>query len=343
MSFWLYLKSHAPALLAQMFGIVFAVVVLFVLNVEPGAIVFVAVVLLTVDIISWGTDYVRRRNFYRTLSESLKRLDEAYLITELSGRPDFVEGALFYDALAKATKAMNDKLGAYRISSEEYRDYVETWIHEVKTPIAAAHLLADNHDVPAVTAIDGEVSKVEAYVEQALYYARSSSLERDYSIREVQLRELVELAIKDNARMLIDAHVSPKLENLDFTVFTDAKWMGFVMRQLLINSAKYRKPGTEPSQLRIFAEEFEAGLDTACVALTIEDDGIGIPRSDLTRVFDKGFTGENGRRFAKSTGLGLYLVKKLCEKMGLSVSLESEADVGTSVHIVFPLNRSRLL
>ena len=218
---------------------------------------------------------------------------------------------------------------------------METWIHEVKTPIAAARLVAQNHPDAATAAMDRELVRIEGYAEQALYYARSTSVDRDFAIRSVSLDELVRGALKANARTLIDARIAPELGDLDFKVRCDPKWLTFVLGQVLVNAAKYRKPAgpdgvLEPARLRIGAKRRQSEADARVTVLSIADEGIGIPSEDVDRVFDRGFTGQNGRRFAKSTGIGLYLARSLCEKMGLRVTLASQVGRGTTVSIEFP-------
>lgn len=223
-----------------------------------------------------------------------------------------------------------------RAEQREYRDYIETWVHEVKTPIAAARLVAANNPNPGTEAMDAELGRVEDYVDQALYYARSSSVERDFQVRDVRLSDAVRAALRRNARTLIDAHMVPELTDLDFTVRTDPKWLEFMLGQLLGNAAKYGRPGEERPRVRIWGERRETGLDAWETVLFVEDNGIGIPAADLGRVFDKGFTGENGRRYARSTGIGLYLVRELASKMGLTVQAASEEGRWTRMAISFP-------
>ena len=231
---------------------------------------------------------------------------------------------------------MRDRIATARRLQREYREYVETWVHEIKTPIAAARLVARNNPSPATESMDAELDQIEGYVEQALYYSRGTSLDRDFQIRQVALAEVVRDALRHKARTLIGARVTPELEGLDLTVRADPKWLSFVIGQVLVNSAKYRSEKDGRGRVRITATRRETGLDAWETVLAIADDGVGMPASDVGRAFDKGFTGENGRRFARSTGMGLYLVRELCEKMGVRAALESEEGSGTTVYLSFP-------
>ncbi len=336
MTFWAYIADRLIPLAVGATALAFAALVMSVYGLDPAAVAFVCAVLVLAAAVALLLDWLHRRAFYQRLADMLDSLDEEYLSTELTERPGFLEGELFYDALDRESKAMRDRIAAARRRQREYREYVETWVHEIKTPIAAAHLVARNNPSPEMEAIDAEVDAIEGYVEQALYYSRGTSLDRDFQIREVVLGDVVRDALRRKARTLIGARVTPELGNLDLTVRADPKWLSFVIGQVLVNAAKYRSEKDGHGSLRIFAERRETGLDAWETLLVISDDGVGIPASDVGRVFDKGFTGENGRRFARSTGMGLYLVRQLCEKMGVAVWLESEEGVGTTVFLAFP-------
>ena len=336
MGFGAYIAYRLVPLVVGVAALAFCALVMSVYGLDAAAVAFVCAVLVIAAALALLLDWLHRRTFYQRISDMLDALDETYLTTELVERPGFLEGELFYDALDRESKAMRDRIAAARRRSREYREYVETWVHEIKTPIAAAHLIAKNNPSPEVDAMDAEVDAIEGYVEQALYYSRGTSLDRDFQIREVVLSEVVRDALRHKARTLIGAHVVPNLGELDLTVRADPKWLSFVIGQVLVNAAKYRSEKDGSGRVRISAARRETGLDSWETVLSIADDGVGILAADVGRVFDKGFTGENGRRFARSTGMGLYLVRELCDKMGVSVWLESAEGVGTTVYLAFP-------
>ena len=331
-----YLLDRLAPVAVGVLALAFVALVMGVYGVDGGVVGFVCGVLALAGAVALLMDWLHRRGFYRRLNEALDSLDETYLATELVERPRFLEGALFFDALDRESRAMRDRIADARRRQREYREYVETWVHEVKTPIAAAHLVARNNPSPATDDMDAEVDAIEGFVEQALYYSRGTSLERDFQIREVTLADVVRDAVRHHARTLIAARVVPELGELGLTVRADPKWLSFVIGQVLVNAAKYRRPGDAEGHVSVGAERVETGLDAWETRLALADDGIGIPEADVGRVFDKGFTGENGRRFARSTGIGLYLVRELCEKMGVGVWLESEQGAGTTVTLAFP-------
>lgn len=336
MGFGAYIADRLVPLVVGVVALAFAALVMTVYGLDAAATAFVCGVLVLAAAVALLLDWLHRRVFYQRLSDVLDSLDETYLATELLDRPGFLEGELFYDALDRESKAMRDHVAAARRERREYREYVETWVHEIKTPIAAAHLVARNNPSPEMDAVDAELDAIEGYVEQALYYSRGTSLDRDFQIREVVLADVVRDALRHKARTLIGARVAPVLGELDAVVHADPKWLSFVLGQVLVNAAKYRREDGEQGHVRIWAERRETGLDSWVTLLVLADDGIGVPAADVGRVFDKGFTGENGRRFARSTGMGLYLVRELCEKMGVSVWMESEEGAGATVFLSFP-------
>jgi signal transduction histidine kinase len=268
-------------------------------------------------------EYFVKKHYYDELQNLLRQIDKPYLLQELIEYPDFIEGMILYDSLKTAGKSMNDEIAQYKTAFTEYREYVELWVHEIKTPIAGAKLIGENeHNKTALDTLD----KIEGYVDQALYYARSNAVEKDYLLNPVRLSEPVGDALKSNSRFLIGHNIAIRTENLDFEVFTDSKWIAFIIRQLIDNAVKYGGKTLE----------FRGEQRTNGIALFVRDDGIGIPEQDVGRVFQKGFTGVNGREYGRSTGFGLYLCKKLCGKLGLGISLTSQRGEGTTVAIFFP-------
>ena len=214
--------------------------------------------------------------------------------------------------------------------TEDYKEYIELWIHEIKIPISASKMVIENNKNAITKSIDEELDKVENYIEQALFYARSNTVEKDYYIRKVVLKEIVNESIKKNKSSLIQEKISIDIHDLEIEVNTDNKWIVFILNQIIQNSIKYRKK--ENSVIEIYANQGKEN-----VILYIKDNGIGIKQGEITRVFEKGFTGTNGRLSnKKSTGIGLYLCKKLCNKLGIGIELNSVQNEGTEVKLVFP-------
>ena len=167
------------------------------------------------------------------------------------------------------------------------------------------------------------------FIEQVLYYARSSDVRKDYIIKEFSLRTVVMKAIKSNSRDFINKNIKLNIKEIQGSIFTDEKWIEFIINQIIINAVKFSD--ANKGEVSIYSKVNENNI-----ILTIEDNGVGISEKDLDRVFEKGFTGENGRIFGKSTGIGLYLCKKLCDKLGIGISLSSKQGKGTRINIIFP-------
>lgn len=330
MKLWDFLKDRWLSLLAVLLISAFSAILLNVLGVGAYAAGYVALLFLLGEAAALALEYFQRRSFYNKLMDSLEHLDKKHLIAEMLAEPSFTEGKILCDVLSQAGKSMNDEIAKYRIETKEYREYVETWMHEIKTPISACRLILENNPGKLSHDLGQDFDRIENYVEQALFYARSGSVEKDYVLKRGTLRQLVSSSVKKYAALLIDSGIKIETEALDVSVLADAKWLEFIIGQILINSVKYRK--NDPV---IYFSGMQ-GQDN--VTLMIEDNGIGIPQKDLGRVFEKGFTGENGRMIARSTGLGLYLCKRLCDKMGLGISIVSIEGSGTAVSILFPVS-----
>lgn len=293
--------------------------------------IYIIVFPLLLISISLSIEYYNKKTFYNKLEKNLQDLNEKYLISEIIETPNFIEGKILKEVIQDVNKSMIENVNKYKKIQEEYKEYIELWIHEIKIPIATSKMIIENNKSEAGRSIDEELDKVEDYIEQALYYARSNTVERDYIIGKVELREIVNTAVIKNKNLLITNKVNLDLHGLDRWVYTDSKWMVFILNQIIQNAVKYGR--NEDSKLEIFAEE-----EKEKVILFVKDNGIGIKSSEICRVFEKGFTGENGRIIGKkSTGIGLYLCKKLCEKLEIGLELESEKGVGTKVAITFPM------
>ena len=202
------------------------------------------------------------------------------------------------------------------------------WVHEVKLPIAAGQLILHNNPGEMNKKLREQFGRIENDVEQVLYYMRSENTEKDYLIKRCSLDELVQHVIRRNKDSLLYRRIRIEFEESGAMVFTDSKWIEFIINQIMSNAIKYC-----PEQggcIRI--ETKEIGHEAR---LIISDNGIGIPASDLGRVFEKSFTGQNGRVSKTSTGMGLYLCDKLCRRLGHAIAIDSAPGEGTSVCITF--------
>lgn len=325
-----YIKDKLPFILLFFCAMAFSSVLMRVMRLNAYTVGFIDGIYLLSVLIAGVFDYYRKNKFYKAVQARLDGLDQKYLLCEMVERPEFTEGDFLCDVLQECNKSMNDKIAEYRYSMQDYREYIETWVHEIKTPIASAALLYENNKNEVTQSIYDELLKIDGFVEQALYYSRSNTVEKDYMIKKCNLRSLVNSVIKKNARRLIENQIAIETEDLECVVYTDIKWTDFILGQILSNSMKYKSQN--PKII------FSAERNSNSITLFITDNGIGIPEKDIHNVFEKGYTGENGHQYTRSTGIGLYLCEKLCHKLGLGISLSSQQNVGTTVKITFPIS-----
>ena len=226
-----------------------------------------------------------------------------------------------YEKELKETRERKSEESRHWEELQEKQDFFALWAHQIKTPIAALNLLLQEEEQD-IAACRQELFKIESYVEMALNYLRFEEMSNDLVLERNSLEQLVRQVVKKYAAIFIYNHISVQLEHLDYTVLTDEKWFCFVLEQILSNALKYTKQGS----VKIYAEETENGLH-----IFVKDTGIGIKREDLPRIFEKGFTGYNGRMDKKASGLGLYLCKGVCEKLGHGIRVTSKEGKGTTV------------
>jgi signal transduction histidine kinase len=322
-----FFRDYYPYMLAALLAAVAGGVFLRAFAVPGHAVIFVVVLFSGVFVFLVLREYFRRKRYYDEFCEMFDKLDKKHLIAELAEEGGFADSEILCACLRRAGKSMNDEIARHRLKMRDYIEFLEGWVHEVKTPIASALLTVENNRGGATDGVEEDILRIERYVQSALYYARGSFVEKDYLIRQVKLETLVKKALKDNSRLLIGHTMAVRMDALDIPVYTDEKWVTFILGQIISNAVKYTR--REP-QLHFYGEDGEAGA-----ALYIADNGIGIPATDLPRVFEKGFTGENGRLHGKSTGMGLFLCRKLCDRLGIGI-YASSAGRGTAVSLVFP-------
>lgn len=336
MSFKNFLKDKWLMLLTYMILILFTVLLLFTIKTPSYPVIFLCG-LYTLALISLLLlEFFKKQRYYKNILHQLDVLDQKYLLSEVIDEADFLEGALLYEILKVTNKSMNDKIDAYQIAGLDYQEYIALWVHEIKTPIASAKLIAENHKDSIVKSMEEEIDKIDVFVEQVLYYSKSNTAEKDYVIKSLTLTPLINKVIKKYAKSFITLPIKLEMDQLDSTVYSDSKWLEFIIGQLISNAIKYLDKPTKV--IKIYSEEKDGQI-----CLHIQDNGIGIVSADINRVFDKGFTGENGRLYGKSTGIGLYLCKKLCSKLGLELKLSSHSHRGTTVTLIFPKSKMFLL
>lgn len=327
-----YLKDKIIYISLLLFAVITIEILLIPYDMQIFIKIYVAVAIIAAFLIGFLVEYYSKKNYYDTVKSRIRELQEEYLIMEVLPKADFTEANILEDAIRDIGKSMLENVNKYKYLQEDYKDFIELWIHEIKIPIATSKMIVENNKNEITESINEELDKIDNYTEQALFYARSNTVEKDYIVRKIQLKEIVNASILKNKAQLIQNKISIDTKNLDETVCTDSKWCIFIINQIIQNSIKYSKNADR--QIEIYGERKKENI-----ILHIKDNGIGIKESEITRVFEKGFTGENGRITGKkSTGIGLYLCKKLCDKLCIGLELNSKKDEGTEVKLIFPNN-----
>ncbi|EOT49507.1 MULTISPECIES: two-component system sensor histidine kinase SapS [Enterococcus] len=273
--------------------------------------------------------YVLKRSWWRKLAVSE---DYSVLQNYLTGARSSVE-KLQQQYVNQAIQEHQAMMQEVISAQEEQKEYIDSWVHEIKLPLAASQLLLRSieFDIPddKYIALENELTRMNDYVEQVLYVARLESFTKDYLIQESSLKETIQPVIRSQANYFIQKNIRFSLIGEDEVVLTDPKWVAFIYRQIVSNAIKYTD---DAGVVMTRIEKQKRG-----VMLHIVDTGIGIPPEDLKRIFDKGFTGTNGRNAQiHSTGLGLYLAKNLAQKLGIELTVQSQWKEGTTVSLFFP-------
>lgn len=315
------------------FIIIFLIIllILFAFKVNLQATIAISLVYLVGTISILVIDYMRKKKFYQEFKAKLNSLDKKYLIVEMLSEPSFLEGKILIDSLYEINKSMIEKINAYKKQTQDFKEYVELWIHEVKLPVSSLTLMIHNHKGEENKKLLEQLSRLDNYLEQILYYVRSENVEKDYLIKKVNLSKVIGNIALKNKDMLLEKGIDLIVSDVNLEVLTDSKWLEFILNQIVDNSIKYSK--SKNAYIKIIAKEEKDRID-----LAIYDNGIGIKKEEQPRVFDKTYTGSNGRTGKKSTGMGLYIVKQLCEKLGHKVSIKSQEQEFTCLKISFLKN-----
>jgi len=335
MNFRLYLKNSIGKILYFLILILIINTLLFASNPISESIndiIYMDILITLISITFFIFGYYRWKNNY---SEYKGALDKGENIEYALPKGMNFESKLLRDTIKQKNSELYEKTMKLEALLTEINDYITQWVHEIKIPISVCDLIADKlseaTDLESVVNssedIKMELERIKFLIDQVLYGSRASSYFEDLSIEEVNLNKLVKESIKKNASFFISKKISIELKDLSYNVMTDKKWLSYIISQLLNNSYKYVK---ENGQINIWATE-----DDKSVKLMIKDNGVGIEQKDINRIFDKGFTGENGRRTTKSTGMGLYFTKKMLNKLGHEISVSSLPNRYTEFTITF--------
>jgi len=261
--------------------------------------------------------FLRFRDKHKTLSELARN---GLLSAEQFPEPECQLETDYQEILENVLSSVAELENQAAVRYQDTVEYFTVWAHQIKTPIAVMRLNLQNKDTPEARRLLSEVLRIEQYVEMVLTYLRLGSESTDYVFREYALDELLRQAVRRFASEFIGRKIRLEFTPTEHKLITDGKWLGFVLEQLLSNALKYTAPG---GMIRIVLREDRV--------LSIEDTGIGIAPEDLPRIFEKGYTGCNGRNGGKASGIGLYLCKQICTRLGIGIQVESVPDKGTTV------------
>ena len=313
-----YIKQNIAVLLffaaaAALFALVF---LLYELPFEAVAYAFVLSLLLAAIIIPF-----RYYRYYRRHREYANAMNNIRLMIDNLPVPETLQETDSRNIILELTKELEHALGEYENDRQESIDFYTTWVHQIKTPISVMRMILESEDTDEHRELLAELFRIEQYAEMVLTYLRLGSETSDYVFKEYDIDGIIKQAIRKYAPLFIRRKIGIEYKPVHDLILTDEKWLLFIIEQILSNSAKYTFEGSVTISY------------TKNHVLKISDTGIGIAAEDLPRIFEKGFTGYNGRSDKKSTGLGLYLCKKAAEKLGCKIYADSSPGKGTVISI----------
>lgn len=313
-----YIKSSFVSILCQ-WALILIIngVLLASTNLEKstGDILYLDLLMLLIFLAFFTYGFLREKRKYGNLR---KCLDSNSSVDYYLPEDDSYYSELVRDIVSQKTSENLELVNVYKNELDELNNYITRWVHEIKLPISVAELMLENSydsDIEFSRKFKAELERIKFLVNQVLYAGRASHYQEDHTATQFILKKAVGEAIKINAYFLMAKNIEIVTGNLDFTVTTDEKWLVYILEQILNNASKYVQ---QDGKVEIFAQETHK-----TVVLHIKDSGMGIPPSDISRIFDKGFTGKNGRKTSKSTGMGLYYSKKISARLGIGLTANS--------------------
>ena len=315
-----YLKKNIKIYILFVVFIAIFFIMFYLYNLPLEALIYTESFCFFTALIASFLDFVNYRESYKKL-----KFLEKNILNELDALPKSLDIRIdyYHKIIEKLYEDLEKLTQENRKKNTDMVDYYSMWVHQIKTPIAAMNFLLDNEEVDQKI-LQQELFKIERYVEMVLTYIRLDSISSDYVITKINLDEVVKDSVKKYATIFINKKIKLNYVSHETMVISDKKWLSFAIEQILGNSVKYTSTGGEIT------------IKTCENKLIVEDNGMGIKEEDLPRIFEKGFTGFNGRYEKKSSGLGLYLCKKTLDKLGHHIEISSKVGEGTRVEITFP-------
>jgi len=295
--------------------------------IEIGEIIYILMFNTFILVCFLAFKYYQNRQLYRVLKNGLASLNDVFLelgSSDLSQKISELlkeQNSLYEDEIQKSNKIHNEHL-----------NFINQWVHQMKTPLSVIQLqLQDYEGEEKAAGIEEEVNKLNKGLNMAMYYARIDSFQKDFLVDLISLKKLVFDTVNEEKKVFIKNQIAPRVEiEPELEVYSDAKWLKFVIEQLIINGVKYSKGKGKELIIKAIKEKKE-------IKLSVIDEGVGIPSKDIKRVFDPFFTGENGRKFGESTGMGLYIAKEVCKHLGHEIEIKATVNEGTNVTITFKI------
>lgn len=328
-----YIKDKINFILAYIIYIIIIISYTNAMGVDKNVILVISIMPTIFFIVGFITSYIIKNRYIKNIENTMEGLQEKYLISEIIKKPRREENLAYYKILKKANKSMIDNVSEIIYSKKEYKEYIESWVHEIKIPITSAKLLCENNKSDITNKIDEELEEINNFVEQALFYARLEQVSNDFMIRKIEIAEIIKNVLARNKKIMIQNNMKVEIRNIDVSVYTDEKWLEFILNQIIINAIKYKKEYDS----KVTIEAIENKED---IKILIKDNGIGIKESEINRIFEKGFTGTNGRKLnKKSTGIGLYLCNKLCKELNIEIEAQSKENEYTQINLKIPKSK----
>ncbi|MFC4619816.1 sensor histidine kinase [Camelliibacillus cellulosilyticus] len=321
----LFIKEHFPLVVLNLLQLFFLYLIYWLAGNEHPVIALYAVGLGVFLLVLYLVGkYINNRVLYRRLLTPDENIENTINLTTHTAL-----GHAVRDLLKHQYRLYLSKLEAVLHRQQDYYRFVNQWIHQMKTPIAVIELIVQNDDDPRFREIQAELDRLSKGLEMALYFARLEDFKQDFRAENVRLAEIAGRVVQENKRYFIRHQVYPEVKVPDnLTALSDAKWLPFILNQLVTNAVKY----SAGSGQKVIIHGYRK--DARHVALEVVDYGVGIVKEDQGRVFRPFFTGENGRKTRESSGMGLYLVKEICTRLGHDIELESTVGVGTKVTLI---------
>lgn len=313
-----YLQEHVlNIVMFFLFCLVF-ICAFLLYHLPIGAVIYPAMVCIVFALAYFYFDYRRAYKKHRQLQD-IQKLSADLMVDFPDALTNDDEDYQQIISLLRDEKRHFDT--EMNIKYEDMMEYYTVWAHQIKTPIASIRLTLQNEDSELSRAVSEDLLRIEQYVEMVLMFLRLDSKSTDYVIQEYDLDNIIKNAVKKFANQFIRRKITLEYQVLDTVVLTDEKWLSFVIEQVISNALKYTPSG----EIRIYLEQNKT--------LCIKDSGIGIAPEDLPRIFEKGYTGYNGRSDKRASGIGLYLCRRICDNLGHTITAESELDRGTVIRI----------